>query len=267
MPFDPNVRLDQFYKEIATLEKEFIASVTALARNPRARVEDFSLFLTQYDFFNVLIEQGYEGKVKQFLKEWDLQVLQLLKLSDNMQAELVAQVNVADLQTVKDLEMKRLLRRGQDYSDEVRTELLKQLLTGADMKTIRDRVLPNIQREMPFYPSWFNAMLNTSYSEYNAVALQTLTEDIPGLRYVLRGPTDGHTRPACKHAMRISKDNPEGFTLEQINKEAVYGTYKFKTKEGKVIQQIYDFKQRGGFNCRHFFEVAPESITGGVEVQ
>lgn len=265
MPFDPNIRLDAFYKEIAVLENEYIKSIQTLIRRGKARQEDFSLFLTQYDFFNILIEQGYEGKVKQFLSDWDVQVAQLLKLSNNMQAELVARVDVSDLQVVKDLELKRLLRRGEDYSDGVRMELLKQLMTGADMKTIRDRVLPDIQKKMKFYPSWFNSMLNTSYSEYNAVALQSLTKDLPGVRYTMKGPFDGHTRKQCKHALQIAKDNPDGFTIEEINAGA-FGTYKFKTKEGKVIEQVYDLKTRGGFNCRHYPEVVEGSIDSQIEV-
>ena len=121
MPFDPNVRLDQFTKDIEVLEKEFIKSISTLVKNARrSRVEDFSLFLTQYDFWNVLIEQGYEGKVKQFLNDWDLQVIQLMKLAKNMDAEMVAQVTVNDLQTLKNIEYDKLLRRGQDFSGDVR---------------------------------------------------------------------------------------------------------------------------------------------------
>jgi len=171
---------------------------------------------------------------------------------------LVARVNIADLQTLKDLELGRLLRRGQDYAGEVRSELLKQLLTGADMETIRNRVLPDIQKEMKFLPSWFNAMLNTSYSEYMSTGLQKLTEDIPGVRYVLQGPNDPHTRKQCKHALQIMKNNPDGFTLQEI-KDGALGTY--KTKDGIVI---YGFKNRGGYNCRHWLEVVSESIKGDL---
>jgi len=257
MPFDPNIRLDQFYKEIETLEKEFISFVKKLSGKTPSKVE-LTTFLTQFDFFNVLSEQGYTGKVQQFVSDWDSQILRLLNLADVRGAEMVARVNIADLQTLKDLELGRLLRRGQDYAGEVRGELLKQLLTGADMETIRNRVLPAIQSEMKFYPSWFNAMLNTSYSEYMSTGLQKLTEDIPGVRYVLQGPNDPHTRKQCKHALQIMKNNPEGFTLQEI-KDGALGTY--KTKDGIVI---YGFKNRGGYNCRHWLEVVSESITGGL---
>jgi len=257
MAFDPNIRLDQFYKEIETLETEFISFVRNLTRKTASPVE-LTTFLTQYDFFNALREQGYEGKATQFMQSWDSQILRLLNLADVRGAEMVARVNIADLQTLKDLELGRLLRRGQDYAGEVRGELLKQLLTGADMETIRNRVLPDIQKEMKFLPSWFNAMLNTSYSEYMSTGLQKLTEDIPGVRYVLQGPNDPHTRKQCKHALQTMKQNPEGFTLQEI-KDGALGTY--KTKDGIVI---YGFKNRGGYNCRHWLEVVSESITGDL---
>jgi len=268
MPFDPNVRLDQFTKDIEVLEKEFIKSISALVKNARrSRVEDFSLFLTQYDFWNVLIEQGYEGKVKQFLNDWDLQVIQLMKLAKNMDAEMVAQVTVNDLQTLKNIEYDKLLRRGQDYAGDVRGELLKQLMNGASMDQISKNVLPQIQEKMVFYPSWFNSMLNTAYSEYNAVALGKLTDDIPGIRFRLMGPVDTHTRKQCFHAMSImnSEENANGFTKAEIN-NGVLGTYKFKNKNGITGLKIYDFKDRGGFNCRHYFEVVTESITNTIEV-
>lgn len=255
MPFDPNVRLDQYYGDIETLEKEFIQNIKRLTQTKGLRVEELSVFLTQYDFFTMLKDQGYQGTATQFMNDWNPQILRLLDISTVKGAELVARVNIADLETVRQLELAKLLRRGQDYADEVRTELLKSLMGGSDILDIQNRVLPKIQETIKFTPAWFNAMLNTAYSEYNAVGLQKLTEGMPNVRFVLRGPLDIRTRKQCKHALTVMKEYPEGLTAEQINKGKILGTY--KTKEG---EQVYDMKNRGGFNCRHYLEAVPESF-------
>ncbi len=256
MPFDPNARLDQYDAEIETLEKEFIANVKRLTQMPGLKVKDLTLFLTQYDFFNTLTEMGYQGKATAFMNDWNPQILQLLNLSDAMNVEQVARVNISDLDTVRRLEFDRLLRRGRDYADEVRGELLKSLMNGSDILDIQKQVLPRIQQEMKFYPSWFNSMLNTAYSEYNAVGLKKLTEDLPQVRFILRGPLDPNNRKQCRHALTVMKKYPEGLTAQQINEEKLLGAY--KTKEG---EQVYDMQKRGGFNCRHYFEAVPESFT------
>jgi len=260
MPFDPNVRLDAYYKEIEVLEAEFVKNIQKLVSKPNLSQLDLSQFLTQYDFFTMLKDMGYQGKATAFMNDWNAQILQLLNLSNIKQAELVAQVDITSLETVRRLELDKLLRRGQDYAGDVRAELLKSLMNGSDILTIQQEVLPKIQREMVFYPSWFNAMVNTAYSEYNATGLKMLTEPYPDVRFILRGPLDPHTRPACKHALTIMKDYPEGLTAMQIDEQAILGTYKFKNKNGVTGQKIYTMKDRGGHNCRHFFEAVSGSF-------
>ena len=256
MPFDPNARLDAYMAEIEALEAEFIKNVRKLTGTPGVSQADLSRFLTQYDFFSMLKEMGYEGKSTAFMNDWNGQILRLLNLADVNQAELVARVDISSLETVRRLELDKLLRRGQDYAGEVRTELLKALMTGADIPTIQKEVLPKIQAEMKFHPSWFNSMLNTAYSEYNATGLQMLTEPFPDARFILRGPLDPHTRPACKHALTVMKQYPEGLTAKQIDEEGLLNS---KDKKGKVFR--YTMKDRGKFNCRHYFEVVPGSLT------
>ncbi len=260
MPFDPNVRLEAYYAEIEALETQFIANVRKLTASPGLSQLDLSRFLTQYDFFSMLREMGYEGKATAFMNDWNGQILRLLNLADATQAELVARVDITSLETVRRLELDKLLRRGQDYAGDVRSELLKALMTGADIPTIQKEVLPRIQAEMKFHPAWFNAMLNTAYSEYNATGLQMLTEPYPDVRFILRGPLDPHTRPACKHALTVMKQYPEGLTAKQIDEDATLGTYKFKNQGGVAGQKIYTMKDRGGPNCRHYLEAVPGSF-------
>ena len=249
MPFDPNIRLDNYYKEIEIFEREFYANLNKLM-GKRATREELTVFLTQYDFYKMLVEQGYTGAATKFVSDYDIGIASMLSRVESLGLDRIAQVSFEQLDAMKQLELKALLRRGQDFSDDVRKQLLGQMFTGLSPLQIRDNVLPKIQEQTKFYPSWFASMLNTSYSEYQAVGLHNFTESFGNdIKFRLAGPMDKVTRKQCKHALQIFKNEyPEGLTYEQIQSGAV-GSY--KTKDGI---QIYDFVKRGGFNCRHYWE-------------
>ncbi|MBW7889568.1 MAG: hypothetical protein H3C48_00760 [Chitinophagaceae bacterium] len=254
---DPNIRLDQYYADIQKIEEAFIANVKRLIAAKNIELEELSEFLTQYDFFEMLEELGYTTKASEFIEDWDEKVVRLLNLSHIKGVEQVAKVKLSNLDFLRKVELDKILRRGRDYAGDVQSELMKALIGGRTFDDIREAVLPRIQKEMVFYPAWFNSALNTAYSEYNSLGLQTVMEDIPEARFILQGPFDARTRPACRHALEIQDEHPQGFTKAEINK-GVLG--KYKTKEG---EQVYDMTKRGGFNCRHYFEANTDSWETG----
>jgi len=263
--YNPNIRLDAYYKEIEVFEQEFYTTLRRLM-GKRATNEELQRFLVQYDFYQLLVQQGYEGKASEFVRDFDQGIAGLMKLAGDRGQELFGKVNLEALDELKLLNLKGLLRRGQDFSEDVRRELLQQTFSGYSALQIRDNVLPKIQEQMKFHPSWFASMLNTSYSEYNSIALKHTTSALnQDVRYILRGPVDKVTRPQCKHALmmfdkeysiagKTYEGRPGGFTMEEIEAGAL-GSYKVKGGT-----QIYDFEKRGGFNCRHYWEVVTDSI-------
>jgi hypothetical protein len=117
------------------------------------------------------------------------------------------------------------------------------MIGDRDIKHIRE-ILPTIQAQVEFKPAWFETAISTSYFQFNSNAMKEIYSDTPEQKFRLDHPKDNRTRHQCLHAIEIMENNPDGFTVSEIDNGAL-GQYKFKNE---MIN--YSFIIKGGFNCR-----------------
>ena len=106
--YNPNIRLDAYYKEIEVFEQEFYTTLRRLM-GKRATNEELQRFLVQYDFYQLLVQQGYEGKASEFVRDFDQGIAGLMKLAGDRGQELFGKVNLEALDELKLLNLKGLL--------------------------------------------------------------------------------------------------------------------------------------------------------------
>lgn len=237
-----------FLDDLDGLSLQYIARLKEVFASGATDVE-LAILISETNFFREFLGGEFDGRINKFLDEYDDEIAKLIIQAQDKGLTGINRVNLSSLEALKGLDLVKILRRAEDFDGEVRSELLRQVITGKSSKQITESILPKIQSEMKFAPSWFASALNTSYQNYNATATETLFEDEEEAKFYLDEPDDIRVRPACRYALDLFKTKYKGgLTVKEINAGAI----PYVNVKGAIDPtQKYDFVNRGGFNCRH----------------
>ncbi|MBK7380767.1 MAG: hypothetical protein IPJ03_17555 [Ignavibacteriales bacterium] len=240
--------IELFLFDLDKLSLEYILRMQQVFASGVSDVE-LAILISETNFFQEFLGAEFDGRINKFLDEYDDEIAKLILQAQDKGLAGINKVNLSSLEALKELDLAKILRRAEDFDGEVRSELLRQIITGKSSKQITDSILPNIQSEMKFAPNWFASALNTSYQNYNATATETLFEDEPDAKFYFDEPNDARVRPACKYALELFKTKyKDGLTVKEINAGAI----PYINAKGVIDPTLkYDFVNRGGFNCRH----------------
>ena len=221
-----------------------IAFINRVRRYSTTRYIDQIRLAAELDFFkelqaaglsNVLneLEQGYADIIKDIAK-------QRVKGIDPLSLE--------ELQTISDLDVRSVLRSGQQYADQFQSRMLKGLIAGEDIKTmLSDFNIPG------FKYNWNITALATAEDEFHSIATAKIYEDEPNARFELVGVKDNRTRCEC---LAVLDHQPEsGWTKKEIDNGEATKIVKQYCPKVKPESQKYTWRFRGGFNCRHRWAV------------
>lgn len=229
--------IDFFLQDLESVADDFIKVIKLAIEHTPNKVA-LSKLLSQLDFFDELVNLGYLDKVKGFYNIYDSRIEELVNIAKDNGVKSVGSASISDLEIIKDLDAENLLRRGRGYADNLKSELLKRVISGSSSKDITEKILPQLKNEMKYNTNWFASMLNTGYQNFNATATAVLFESQPNILFELTGPLDDRTRERCKIALSIQENEfPDGLTRTEINNNA--------------LGEGYGFINRGDFNCRH----------------
>lgn len=242
--------IDVFLTDLDKLSLEYIARLKEVLESGVESSELASL-VSETNFFREFLGSEFDNRLTKFFDEYDDEVAKLITQAQE-QGLNFNRVNLSSLENLKQLDLARILRRADDYDGEVRSALLRQIITGKSSRQIAE-ILPKIQSEMVFTPNWFAAVINTAYQNYNSTSTQVLFEEEPEARFYFDEPDDIKTRPACRYAIELFKTKYKaGLTVKEINAGAI----PYINVKGVIDpSQKYDFINRGGFNCRHHWRL------------
>lgn len=240
--------IELFINDLDKLTLEYISRLKQVFASGVNDVE-LAILISETNFFQEFLGPEFDGRINKFLDEYDDEIAKLILQAQDKGLTGINRVNLSNLEALKELDLAKILRRAEDFDGEVRSELLRQIITGKSSKQITDSILPKIQSEMKFAPSWFASALNTSYQNYNATATETLFEDESEAKFYFDEPDDIRVRPACRYALDLFKGKYKaGLTVKEVNAGAI----PYINAKGVIDPtQKYDFVSRGGFNCRH----------------
>ena len=104
-----------------------------------------------------------------------------------------------------------------------------------------------------FRYNWNITALTTAEDEFHSIATAKIWEDEPEAHFRLEGALDDRTRCECRAVMR---NQPKGgWTKKEIDKGAATKIAEQFCPDVKPESQKYTWRFRGGFNCRHRWEV------------
>lgn len=255
-PEQIDVIINKFSDSLDFVQKRLLERLKRLILSDVSDTELVQLF-AELDFNEQLINAGYESKVTGFIAEYYRIAQSVVDEARKKGLDKIAGVGINHLDDIIRLDGDALLRRGAMYADQLKSAIMKALITGQSRQIIANEVLPAIQQTVEFNPSWLKTAINQSFTAFQNVAIQAAFESAPESRFELIHIFDKDTRPLCKHAMARMKEFPDGLTIDEINNGKLYEGYQ---KRYPSEPDNYDFNNRGGFNCRGYWKIKEVQI-------
>jgi hypothetical protein len=190
----------------------------------------------QIDFFKELQSLGYGNLLEDYFKNYETVILDIKKQADRLGINVGA--SVRDLDAYINVRFDELLGRANQYGKELKSELLKHIISG----TPNEQIALSLT-EIPLTDNQLRVAVNTGIAQFERIGTAKIFEDAPETRYRLEGPDDERTRETCKAV--LDGQPTDGWTIQEIDEGAATA----------IAGDDYTFVDCGGFNCRHRFRV------------
>ena len=222
--------VNSFVKDIEKLERKFQGRLRTVVRGLGA-MSDSQLITAvgQLNLFNEIIDQGYGDALNNLDAEYEKILAQAVAEATRRGLTPLGGAGLQGLETLKDLNTAELLGSARAYSNRLTTSIFQNLYVGV---SINDTI--SALEGIPLADYQLNTATYTSIKTFDDTARYKVFEGL-NVRWTYFGPLDSKTRDSC----RFTKENepPNGYTEKQ------------------VLDSDTQFGFRGGFNCRHSWEV------------
>ena len=224
--------VDAFILDIKRLENNFNGNLEVLVSN-LSKASDTELIntMSQLNLFNELIEQGYGEALDKLDGEYGKLLESALKEAERRGVTALDGPGLQGLEVLKDLNTEQLINQAGRYADTMKAQLFQNLYAGLPpseiMLELAGTELATHQLAVATY---------TGIKNFDEMARFKVFEGLD-VKWTYFGPLDERTRETCRAT--ILNEPEGGYTEKQIKSSKV------KTK----------FGTRGGFNCRHSWEV------------
>lgn len=231
--------VDTFIGEIQLLEKKFEKDIAKLAGR-MALMSDTELISSvgQLNFFQELIDKGYGKALDSFDKEYERMLAAAIKEARKRGIPPLAGASVEGLETLRDMDYKRLLGRAEVYADNLQSELFKSIYANLPPKEITNNLLTVMQDgTYKLAGHQLNVVAYDGLKNFDDMA-RYKTFQGQNVRWIYTGPNDSVTRDECRGTLEDGR-NQTGFKESEVPNETPFGI-------------------RGGFNCRHSWRLKPK---------
>tara|TARA_R110000803_G_scaffold70717_2_gene133733 strand:+ start:11264 stop:11956 length:693 start_codon:yes stop_codon:yes gene_type:complete len=228
----PNVQpsVDVFTAEIKLLEESFERDLKKLTVKLKKMTDTELIQATsQLNFFQEIVDKGYGSALDKFDGEYTKMLATAVKEARKRGIDPLAGASVEGLQVLRDMDYERLLGRASFYASELQAQLFRGVYGGSSISQIASSLsgtsLASHQLNVMAYDGLkiFDDM--SRYAVFKG-------EDV---EWTYIGPQDGFTRDVCKSTK--ANEPKDGYT------------------ESGVSSSETPFGTRGGFNCRHSWEI------------
>ena len=230
--------------ELDQLEVDFLARIRLYINHSRT---DLGRLIAEIDFFKELQEAGLVDVIGKVEKEYAGIIDSIIKDADKLHIG-ISGTTLRELDVLMNLDAENILNSAKTYSNQFKSGFIKGIISGQSTGEIVSGL-----STIPLKTNQLIASVNTARDEFHAASMADLFSDSPEIRFKLQGPVDNRTRCQCKAVMMFqSKD---GFTKQEIDE----GSWTRIAKEHcPKFEGEYTFVNRGGFNCRHWIQIARE---------
>lgn len=256
------------------IEEELLNNIDKIKEQLIARIKkgnftqvDVAQIVGQLDFFEELQSLGYGDLLEDYFKEYENVILRLKDEAIRLGVTDVSGTSLASLDSFIDVKFGELLGQAEQYSKQLKSELLKHIIAGTPLNEVADNL-----GEIPLTNTQLRVAVNTGISEFERIGMAKIYEDT-NVRFKLYGPKDVRTRASCDAVLAQQPKN--GWTKEEIDNGAATEVVKKHAKGfahsaselEQALKNPYTFVNCGGFNCRHRWKVTELDLTDEISLE
>ena len=222
--------LDFYNKEIQNIQQQLIDKLDNLVIG-LGKVTDTELMqiAKQIDFFDEMEKLGYGKLMNRVGKTYDDEIARVFAELSKPELRKVSAVSIDALRELKNFEMTYLTNGARQYSDQLKTAMLRGIITGESNIQIMNNINNTFGIGTYISSSETSFLINDAFSRFSNTSRAKAFEQFPEVKFQYIGPSDNKTRDVCQRALQ---EPP--LTREEIDSLG-----------------YIDFGNRGGYNCRH----------------
>ena len=222
--------VDAFISEIQRADNKFKKDLNKVVSS-FSKMSDTELInsMSQLNLLNEIGRSGYAEALGRLEGEYAKLLEGAIKEAEQRGVTALSGPGLQGLEVLKDLNTEMLLNQAGMYADTLKTQLFQNLYAGLPPNEIVSSLAGT---ELATYQ--LNVATYTGIKTFDDMARYKVFEGTDA-RWTYFGPLDDRTRDTCRNT--INNEPKEGYTAEE------------------VLKLDTPFGIRGGFNCRHSWEV------------
>ena len=222
--------LDFYNKEIENIQQQLIDKLDNLVVG-LGKVTDTELMqiAKQIDFFAEMETLGFTKLMNRVGKTFDDEIARVFAELSKRELGQVSAASIDALRELKNFEMTYLTNGVRQYSDQLKTAMLRGIITGESNIQIMNNINSTFGVGTYISSSETSFLINDAFSRFSNTTRAKAFEEFPEVKFQYIGTSDNKTREVCQRALQ---EPP--LTREEID-----------------ALGYVDFANRGGYNCRH----------------
>lgn len=222
--------LDFYNKEIQNIQQQLIDKLDNLVVG-LGTLSDTELMqiAKQIDFFAEMEALGFTKLMNRVGKTFDDEIARVFAELSERQLGQVSVASIDALRELKNFEMTYLTNGVRQYSDQLKTAMLRGIITGESNIQIMNNINTTFGVGTYISSSETSFLINDAFSRFSNASRAKAYEEFPEVKFKYIGSNDDKTRDVCKRALQ-----EEPLTRKEID-----------------ALGYVSFTDRGGYNCRH----------------
>ena len=222
--------LDFYNKEIENIQQQLIDKLDNLVIG-LGKVTDTELMqiAKQIDFFDEMEKLGYGKLINRVGKTFDDEIARVFAELSKRELGQVSVASIEALKELKNFEMTYLTNGVRQYSDQLKTAMLRGIITGESNIQIMNNINSTFGIGTFISSSETSFLINDAFSRFSNASRAKAFEEFPEVKFQYIGTSDNKTRDVCQRALQLPP-----LTREEID-----------------ALGYVSFSDRGGYNCRH----------------
>ena len=223
-------KLDFYNKEIENIQKQLLDKLDKLVVG-LGTISDTELMqiAKQIDFFAEMETLGFGKLMNKVGKTYDDEIARVFAELSKPELRKVSAVSIDALRELKNFEMTYLTNGVRQYSDQLKTAMLRGIITGESNIQIMNNINTTFGVGTYISSSETSFLINDAFARFSSTSRAKAFEEFPEVKFQYIGANDNKTREVCQRALQLPP-------LTRAEIDAL----------GYV-----SFTDRGGYNCRH----------------
>lgn len=233
--------LDFYNKEIANIQEQLLDKLDNLVAG-LGQVTDTELMqiAKQIDFFAEMETLGFTKLMNRVGKTFDDEIARVFGELSKRELGKVSVASIETLRELKNFEMTYLTNGVRQYSDQLKTAMLRGIITGETNAQIMAGLQTGFGVGTFISSSETSFLINDAFATFSSATRAKAFEEFPDITFQYIGARkDEKTRDSCKWILNNNKPR----TQKEIKE--------LKVPPRKDGSKHISFNRRGGYNCRH----------------